>query len=666
MQASYDHNELAWAAAPYRPRSRQRTQSLRGDSLRERPASISSASSLTEDGLPVLLPTTVARGSLSGIQHPAHYSSDYSSLTSPLRHTSRASSSDGSGGSASSRASSYLSGSSAPTSIGHTDLLHDSPEALNPKYHHGAPYSAVTTEYTSGSGSCATSGRLLGSGSGSVHGAGRPIPRRQASYADLLSGQQIPPALADAFAPLQLDSTTAQELDDEPPLTLPQPWAIGRQRSNSTYGLLRQPPLSAGLTRSHSLLSTSTNANISADRLSSSVDLDRARSGSPIPRLSLAKSATSSIHLQSVIPPDMPKNKFVEGLVGAACIAVEVVWKVPDSQRGFITPQLGASSSQTSVLPLRHFIKEVLRRSRSTCSTLQTALYYIHKSRDVIRERVRAAEEAKLQLMRIKSSGHVDAASWNGFTLPSPPYGEHDQYTSGSDPAPSPKNVAALLAKVRDPVLCGRRMFLAALICASKFLQDRTYSNRAWAKISSLPCPEVNANEKAFLEVLDYNLCVNADLFRNWTRRLQDLADRQDCKQTMLSSSSTLPSSLSSLASPVGPVSLQQRALRGSRLAATHTLRDGLERSSSEYLPAPSLSELRAKPPLPSMHSSPNVLPRPRLSHAGRFSTSNTSFPNLQSESTTSRSFNSSLGGSCSGFVRSMDGEWNASDNMVA
>ncbi|KAK9897673.1 hypothetical protein P389DRAFT_131384, partial [Cystobasidium minutum MCA 4210] len=111
------------------------------------------------------------------------------------------------------------------------------------------------------------------------------------------------------------------------------------------------------------------------------------------------------------------------------------------------------------VLPLRHFIKEVLRRSRSTCSTLQTALYYIHK-------------------------------------------------------------VALLLAKVRDPVLCGRRMFLAALICASKFLQDRTYSNRAWAKISSLPVQEINANEKALLEVLDYNLFVNADLFRNWTKRL--------------------------------------------------------------------------------------------------------------------------------------------------
>lgn len=590
-------------------------------------------------------------------------STDYTSLSSPLRrHPSTASSSDGSGGSASSSllASSYLSGSSAPTSVGHTDILHESPEALHPKYHHGAPFPAINTEYNSGGHPPATAGgRLLGS---SQNGIGRPTPRRQTSYVDLLGAQQLPPpGLADAFAPLQLDSATAQELDEEPPLTLPQPWAVERQRSNSMYGLLRRPSLSTGLNRSHSLLASSAGAStaVNADRLSSSLDLSRSRSRSPLPRPTLNASTSSSIHLQSSIPPDMPKNKFVEGLVGAACIAVEVVWKVPDSQGGFIAPQLGASSSQASVLPLRHFIKEVLRRSRSTCSTLQTALYYIHKSRDVIRERVRAAEEAKIQLMRIKSSGQVDAASWNGFTLPSPPYGDHDQYMSQGHLSPSPQNIAALLAKVRDPVLCGRRMFLAALICASKFLQDRTYSNRAWAKISSLPCQEINTNEKAFLQVLDYNLCVNADLFRNWTRRLQDLADKQSRKQPLLSSGSTLSST------PLGSVSLQQKALLGSHLAAAQ--RENLERASSEYLPAPASLETRVKPSLSSMHTtSASILPRPSLSQAGRFATSASSFPTLQSDSSARNPFGSSLVGSCSGFARHLGGDWSSSDNMVA
>ena len=33
-------------------------------------------------------------------------------------------------------------------------------------------------------------------------------------------------------------------------------------------------------------------------------------------------------------------------------------------------------------------------------------------------------------------------------------------------------------------LLCPRRMLLASVILASKFLQDKCYSNRAWAKLS--------------------------------------------------------------------------------------------------------------------------------------------------------------------------------------
>lgn len=602
---------------------------------------------------------------------------EYPSLSSPLRHTSTASSSEGSR-SAGSRTSSYLSqGSSAPTSIGHADLLSESPEALNSFKQH-IHHSAL--EFATPSG--AVLPNVVSTGSTPMS---RPHPRRQTSYADLglshSSSTSLPPVHPDAFAPIQLGSAEAQELDDEPPLTLPQPWAIERQRSQSSFGILRRPSLSlqhtGGLGAStSSYLSNSLN---SADRLTSSHhDTSFGAATLPtlpaqLPRPSLSSGIASSFHGLSAIPPDMPKNKFVEGLVGAACIAVEVVWKVPDSKGGFITHHRSPDGSPASVLPLRHFIKEVLRRSRSTCSTLQTALYYIHKSRDMIRERVRSAEEAKQELIRIRASGQVDASTWNGATLPSPPYGKHDLLKNGAtDISPTNLHIAALLAQVRDPVLCGRRMFLAALICASKFLQDRTYSNRAWAKISSLPVAEVNANEKSFLQILDYNLFVDADLFRNWTRRLQDLADKQDRKQVL----STSPVGVGLAGVPA--VSLQQRAV----LAAQ---REGIERSSSEYLPAPEQHQVTAKPPLHSsvsMSSSPlpsqqqHILPRPTLSQAGRFATS-MSFPTLQLANAdhSLRKFASGLsGGSCSDFARSTRGnlagdDWatgNGGDNMVA
>ncbi|KWU46978.1 hypothetical protein RHOSPDRAFT_14383, partial [Rhodotorula sp. JG-1b] len=121
-----------------------------------------------------------------------------------------------------------------------------------------------------------------------------------------------------------------------------------------------------------------------------------------------------------------------------------------------------------SVIPLQNFVKEVLRRSRTSCSTLQLALYYLHKSRRGIRD----------------------------------------------------ARFTALVTAQNSPVLCGRRMFLAALISASKYLQDRNYSNRAWAKISGLPVGEINGNERAFLKVVDFKLHLPAEEFQRWTERL--------------------------------------------------------------------------------------------------------------------------------------------------
>jgi Cyclin len=60
-------------------------------------------------------------------------------------------------------------------------------------------------------------------------------------------------------------------------------------------------------------------------------------------------------------------------------------------------------------------------------------------------------------------------------------------------------------------------MFLAAVIVASKYLQDRNYSNRAWAKISGLPVKEINANEFVFLKVAKYDLYVGECLYKRWS-----------------------------------------------------------------------------------------------------------------------------------------------------
>ena len=64
---------------------------------------------------------------------------------------------------------------------------------------------------------------------------------------------------------------------------------------------------------------------------------------------------------------------------------------------------------------------------------------------------------------------------------------------------------------------CGRRMFLAALILASKYLQDRNYSARAWSKISGLRTCEINSNELAFLSAVNWKLHIPEPVFHRWT-----------------------------------------------------------------------------------------------------------------------------------------------------
>ncbi|KAI0013763.1 hypothetical protein F4779DRAFT_292230 [Xylariaceae sp. FL0662B] len=155
------------------------------------------------------------------------------------------------------------------------------------------------------------------------------------------------------------------------------------------------------------------------------------------------------------------KVSFVDGLVDSSTQIVEAIWPLSSV---FHRQELGSKA----VLPLRTFIQETLRRSRTSYSTLQVALYY---------------------LILIKP--HVPK---HDFTME------------------QPDDIHA-----NRVLQCGRRMFLAALILASKYLQDRNYSARAWSKISGLATQEINQNEMAFLAAVNWKLHITDDVFKRWT-----------------------------------------------------------------------------------------------------------------------------------------------------
>jgi PHO85 cyclin-5 len=71
-----------------------------------------------------------------------------------------------------------------------------------------------------------------------------------------------------------------------------------------------------------------------------------------------------------------------------------------------------------------------------------------------------------------------------------------------------PEDVPSPERPLSSPLLCPRRTFLASLILASKFLQDRCYSNRAWAKLSGLSPREIGRCEKALGDALEWRLWV--------------------------------------------------------------------------------------------------------------------------------------------------------------
>ncbi|KAI8371609.1 cyclin-domain-containing protein [Radiomyces spectabilis] len=115
------------------------------------------------------------------------------------------------------------------------------------------------------------------------------------------------------------------------------------------------------------------------------------------------------------------------------------------------------------IASLNIFLHHILKQSRTTHSTLQLAIFYLFR----IRPRI------------------------------------HSRYTNDVY------------------VSCGRRMFLASLICAHKYLQDKTYKNSAWSKISGLNVKEINHAERVMLQLLDYRLYVKKDTYDQWMAMLQ-------------------------------------------------------------------------------------------------------------------------------------------------
>jgi hypothetical protein len=157
--------------------------------------------------------------------------------------------------------------------------------------------------------------------------------------------------------------------------------------------------------------------------------------------------------VSNILKYEDSKTVFVEALVASAVLLIETLWPT--------------STPRSKSMPLRRFIQETLKRSRTSYSTFQVSLYYLILVKPFIFEQI------------------------------------------GNDTIAS-----------TSPLGCARRTFLASLMLASKCLQDRNYSVSAWSKISGLSIKELSANELYFLKAADWKLHMSQETYNRWSTLL--------------------------------------------------------------------------------------------------------------------------------------------------
>ena len=197
----------------------------------------------------------------------------------------------------------------------------------------------------------------------------------------------------------------------------------------------------------------------------------------------------------------------------------------PQTSTTTISPTATTSTTATSLLPgndsdllpIRSFVHEVLRRSRTSGIVLQTALCYLEAVRpgipNLLREEklgIRAYYEPETRILPATEAEIAQEAVLNVLENSEESEGNDDGMntvrvaddTHDFDSEPNETFSHLTSASLPSPLLCPRRTFLASVILASKFSQDKCYSNRAWAKLSGLPPREIGCCERALGQAL--------------------------------------------------------------------------------------------------------------------------------------------------------------------
>lgn len=241
-----------------------------------------------------------------------------------------------------------------------------------------------------------------------------------------------------------------------------------------------------------------------------------------------------TLFVESLVGTCIEDKQYFNILAEAAVATISSTWG-RFSRESRVCEQdtmLQNNTSSNNPLPLVLFVREILRRSRTSCLTLQAALLYCARCKESMNEMIDKATNPISNTGGMCWLPHTDAFISSQLSLnpnsqpPMPPVSIRNNELC-SDSRPSNKQQPTTPVRSTSPLLCGRRMFLAAIVVASKFLQDRTYSNRTWSKISGLRTIEIDQLERVFLRTIRYDLVVSDALWRKWTADLSSFCSQK-------------------------------------------------------------------------------------------------------------------------------------------
>lgn len=211
-------------------------------------------------------------------------------------------------------------------------------------------------------------------------------------------------------------------------------------------------------------------------------------------------------------PPSSPSPKALCSSLRSSEYCTTVLDKSPS-----------ALPSLNPLVPIKIFVHEVLRRSRTSACVLQTALCYLEaigpKVPGLAQEELFSVTDNKVLPVpdRISLPEEYEPVAQIHLAINDPLVNtvrvtDEEQFgvvghSSADTPIP---DLMPLVVEPRlpSPLLCPRRTFLASLILASKFIQDKCHSNRAWAKLSGLSPSEITRCEHALGQALQWRLWV--------------------------------------------------------------------------------------------------------------------------------------------------------------